>query len=143
MTPITTPSSTDVRKRPKANSHSLIVPGNVDRHAALCEQLRNRQITDLVDVSGSGTGTRGWIWGTITDIFYYLFVWIPRTWWYTLTSLPQLVLDPIGLGSALAFAFVTTFALFGSLVVRYVCPISRSDARFSSTWTSKSLAHGN
>lgn len=118
MTPITSPPSTDVRKRPTVSAQSLIGPGHADKHASLCEELRKRQVADLVQVSGRGPGIYGWFTTLVSDVYYYLFVWMPRTWWITLSSLPQLLWDPIGFWSALVFASVTTVALFGSLIVR-------------------------
>ena len=114
------PPSPDVRKRPATNSQPLIGPSHGHKHADLCEHLRKKQVADLAQVSESGTGILGWFSTTLSDLVYYLFVWFPRTWWITLTSLPSFLLDPIGLWSALIFALGTTVMLFVSLIVRYV-----------------------
>ena len=119
MTPTPTAStSTDVQKRPAAEPQPLIGPGHADKHAELCKHLRKKQVADLAHVSGRGTGVLPWFVATLSDLAYYLFTWLPRTWWITFTSLPQLVLDPIGFWTALVFASVTTVVLFGSLIVR-------------------------
>lgn len=127
MTPNVAAPSPDVRKRPATDSMPLIGPGHADKHFNLCEDLRRKQVKEVVHVSDRGTGILGWFSTTISDLFYYFVVWFPRTWWYTLTSLPQLVLDPIGFGTTVTFAFLSTFVLFGSLIARYVvnepCPL--------------------
>lgn len=111
-------SATEVRKRPATDSQSLIGHSHGGKHAELCSNLRKRQVADLAHVSGRGTGILGWFAAMLSDLVYYLFTWLPRTWWFTFTSLPQLVLDPLGFWSALVFASVTTVVLFGSLIVR-------------------------
>ena len=112
------PPSPDVLKRPATNSQPLIGPGHAGKHADLCEHLRKKQVANLVEVSESGTGILSWLSATLSDLYAYFFVWIPRTWFYTLTSLPSLLLDPVGLFSALFFAFVTSFVMFGFLLLR-------------------------
>ncbi|SJX66254.1 uncharacterized protein SRS1_10935 [Sporisorium reilianum f. sp. reilianum] len=107
----------DLRDRSGTNSQKLIGPGHGGKHAQLCANLRRRQVADLANVSEKGSGILGWFSATLSDLVYYFFTWMPRTWWVTLTSLPQLVLDPLGFWSALVFASVTTVVLFGSLVV--------------------------
>jgi len=108
-----TPQATDIRKRPYTDSQPLN-----GKHADLCEHLRKRQVADLAQVSETGTGILDWFSTTLSDIVYYFFVWFPRTWWITLTSLPSFILDPVGLVSALTFAVGSTVVLFGILVFR-------------------------
>lgn len=112
------PLASDVRKRPHPDSLPLIGPSHTDKHAELCQNLRKKQVAELAQVSEQGTGILGWLSSTLSDLAYYFFVWFPRTWWITLTSLPSFVLDPIGLVAALTFAVGTTVMLFVSLIVR-------------------------
>lgn len=113
------PETTDVRKRPVAtNSQPLIGPSKGGKHSELCEHLRKKQVTNLAQVSDSGTGILGWFSATLGDLYYYYFVWFPRTWWNTLTSLPGFITDPVGGFSALIFAVATGVMLFFSLIAR-------------------------
>lgn len=112
------PPSADVRKRPSTNSQPLIGPPHGHKHAELCEHLRKKQVAHLAQVSEHGTGILGWFSTIFSDLAYYFFVWLPRTWWITLTSLPSFLLHPVGLASALIFALGTTVMLFLSLIVR-------------------------
>ncbi|GAC98530.1 hypothetical protein PHSY_006124 [Pseudozyma hubeiensis SY62] len=98
------------------NAQSLIAPGHTEKHADLCARLRQRQVAEVVQVSDRGSAVQNWLTALISDLSYYLFTWLPRTWWVTLTSLPQLLLDPIGFWTALVFASVTTVVLFATLI---------------------------
>ncbi|KAJ1583800.1 hypothetical protein NDA12_005917 [Ustilago hordei] len=110
-------AATDVRKCAPTNSQPLIGPGHRGKHADLCEHLHRKQVAELSHVSDRGTGILGWFSTTALEVAYYFLVWLPRTWWNTLTSLPALLLDPVGLWSTLTFAVATTFILFiGSIV---------------------------
>ncbi|KAJ9478904.1 Lipase_3 domain-containing protein [Pseudozyma hubeiensis] len=116
MTPTTSPPSTDLRKRPMVNAQMLIGPGHADKHADLCAKLCQRQVTEVVQVSDRGSAQQNWFAALISDLYYYFFKWLPIAWWVTLTSLPQVLFDPIGFWTALVFASVATVVLFGTLI---------------------------
>ncbi|CDR99151.1 hypothetical protein [Sporisorium scitamineum] len=124
MSSVDSMPSTDARSSQTVNSQKLIGPGYGGKHAELCANLRKRQVADLAQVSGRGTGILGWFAATLSDLTYFFFTWLPHTWWITFTSLPQLVLDPLGFWSALVFASVTTVVLFGTLIVSAIWRLS-------------------
>ncbi|SPO45879.1 uncharacterized protein PSANT_03565 [Moesziomyces antarcticus] len=115
------PEATEERKQraPAATEETrrLLGPALSGKHADLTEHLRKRQVADLAKISESGPGILGWFRTTLSDLYTYLFVWFPRTWWITLTSLPGYLLDPLGLGTTLIFAFGTTIILLIGLTI--------------------------
>lgn len=102
----------------KLPGHPPIEPPNGHKHTELSEKLCKKQVTELVEVSESGTGILNWAQSVLSDASYYFFYWLPRTWWNTLTSLFSL--GPFGVFWALTFAIESTIVLFFSLVFRYV-----------------------
>lgn len=116
-----TPPAPEGRKRPIAtNSYPPIGPPHGGKHAELCEHLRKKQVSNLAHVADRGTGLLGWFATTFTDLAYYWFVWFPKTWWLTLTSLPGFLLDPFGMLTALVFPIVGGIALFVTLIISAV-----------------------
>ncbi|PWY98906.1 alpha/beta-hydrolase [Testicularia cyperi] len=116
-------AATDVQDRKVAaqtNGRRTVDAPHSDRHDALKKKLRKRQVKSMSKVAYRGTGVLDWARSTLADIYYFAFVWFPSTWWFSLTSVPNLIFDPVGLWSTLAFAAGSTVALLGALVVSIV-----------------------
>lgn len=87
-----------------------------DDHDALLRRLRKRHISAGPHSAYHKLTALHWIRTTLSDIYYYCFVWFPTLSFETFASLPGLLLDPIGFGSALVFLVGSAFILFLILV---------------------------